>query len=360
MPSRKITMQQIADRLSVSKYTVSQALSGKSGISEATRRLVLETAKSMGYRQSSSSPAAGQAAMEKQREPGNAVIPAGPGGQTSSFVIIWIPYRARNETNFWQRVLSGIVVECDARRWEHVVLSPYDEQGKPVVLPPYLDITHCLGGLAIGSFPLTTVAALMHTNLPVVLIDHDEGFADLDTVVNNNMEAAHSIIARMADSGCSNLLFVGADSYSVSFRERWWGCKMAAEELLSRSKRLVLRKWSIPYADKEWGESVSRKLDKLPREEWPDGLIGANDDIALELLNILDKHNIAVPDRCKVAGFDNIRSAAVSKPPLTTVDLGKEELGARAVEALERRISLPDRPRERIALSPRLVIRATC
>jgi LacI family transcriptional regulator len=362
MAFRKITLQQIADRLGVSKYTVSQAISGKPGVSESTRRLVLETAKSMGYRQAPAIPVNGgrlQSGSAADFTDGESQS-AASASQSGSFIVIWIPYRDRNEMNFWQRVLSGIVAACDERKWEHVVLSPYDEQSKAVVLPPYLDATRCAGGLAIGSFPLTTIAAMVRTNLPVVLIDHNEGFADLDVVVNNNIEAAYSVIARMTDSGCKNLLFVGADSFSVSFRERWWGCKMAAEERLGQGKAVTLRKWSIPYTDQSWGAAVSRKLERLHADEWPDGIIGANDDIALELLAILERLGIAVPDKCKVAGFDNIRSAAGSKPPLTTVDLGKEELGSRAVEALERRIELPDRPRERIALSPRLIIRSSC
>ncbi|GIQ62287.1 hypothetical protein PACILC2_08550 [Paenibacillus cisolokensis] len=45
----KVTMQDIADRLKLSKNSVSQALTGKPGVSEATRRLVIETAEQMGY-----------------------------------------------------------------------------------------------------------------------------------------------------------------------------------------------------------------------------------------------------------------------------------------------------------------------
>lgn len=46
---RKITMQDIADKLGISKNSVSQALSGKSGVSEETRQLIEQTAKELGY-----------------------------------------------------------------------------------------------------------------------------------------------------------------------------------------------------------------------------------------------------------------------------------------------------------------------
>ena len=46
---KKITMNDIANQLGISKNAVSQALSGKDGVSEDTRKKVMETAESLGY-----------------------------------------------------------------------------------------------------------------------------------------------------------------------------------------------------------------------------------------------------------------------------------------------------------------------
>src|SRR5690606_327565 len=47
---KKIVMQDIADKLNISKNSVSQALSGKAGVSEETRRNIIQTTEEMGYR----------------------------------------------------------------------------------------------------------------------------------------------------------------------------------------------------------------------------------------------------------------------------------------------------------------------
>ena len=47
---KKVVMQDIADRLNISRNSVSQALSGKDGVSEETRRKIIKTAEEMGYR----------------------------------------------------------------------------------------------------------------------------------------------------------------------------------------------------------------------------------------------------------------------------------------------------------------------
>lgn len=60
----KVTMQDIADRLNISKNSVSQALSGKDGVSEETRQLIIDTANEMGYTYSR-----GAKAQKKKLEP---------------------------------------------------------------------------------------------------------------------------------------------------------------------------------------------------------------------------------------------------------------------------------------------------
>ena len=46
---KKVTMQDIADRLGITKVSVSKALNGQPGISAQTRARILEAAVQMGY-----------------------------------------------------------------------------------------------------------------------------------------------------------------------------------------------------------------------------------------------------------------------------------------------------------------------
>ena len=50
MASTRVTIQDVADKLGLSKFSVSRALSGKPGVGEATRSRVLRAAHAMGYR----------------------------------------------------------------------------------------------------------------------------------------------------------------------------------------------------------------------------------------------------------------------------------------------------------------------
>ncbi|HEY9348743.1 MAG TPA: LacI family DNA-binding transcriptional regulator, partial [Inquilinus sp.] len=52
----RVTLQQIADRVGVSKFAVSRSLSGKDGVSEATRLRVEEAAEALGYSSAQAGP----------------------------------------------------------------------------------------------------------------------------------------------------------------------------------------------------------------------------------------------------------------------------------------------------------------
>ena len=50
MAGSRITIQDVADKLGLSKFSVSRALSGKPGVGESTRSRVLRAAHALGYR----------------------------------------------------------------------------------------------------------------------------------------------------------------------------------------------------------------------------------------------------------------------------------------------------------------------
>ena len=107
--SRKVSIQTLADQLGLSKYAVSRALSGKTGVSESTRARVLELARALGYRQNTPG-STGVAVAADQSEP--------------PFALICMNQLNRGEPHYWQRVLSGMISGCNERGWHHAIVSP--------------------------------------------------------------------------------------------------------------------------------------------------------------------------------------------------------------------------------------------
>lgn len=97
------------------------------------------------------------------------------------------------------------------------------------------------------------------------------------------------------------------------------------------------------------------------RRNWPDvtGFFCGNDQIALSMMEVLNREGYDVPGDYSVAGFDNIDAAASSRPGLTTVAQDFYQLGLVTVECLlsaRPPVSAPRSPRH-IHLEPTLIIR---
>lgn len=78
----------------------------------------------------------------------------------------------------------------------------------------------------------------------------------------------------------------------------------------------------------------------LDRGVKPDAVVAFTDTLALGALSTLADRGLRVPDDVQLIGFDNIEETSYSRPPLTTIDLGREAVAAAAVALLEERIRL--------------------
>ena len=96
----------------------------------------------------------------------------------------------------------------------------------------------------------------------------------------------------------------------------------------------------VPMSRGEF-DGASETIDRLLQlDQPPTVLCCGNDQMAMMVYGILRSMGRKVPDEIGVAGFDNYRAIAETLyPPLTTVDLPYNALGARAGERLMQLIS---------------------
>ncbi|MGQ9778876.1 MAG: LacI family DNA-binding transcriptional regulator [Bacillota bacterium] len=159
----RVTMQRIAEELGLSRFTVARALGGGAGVSEETRKKVVETAQRLGY-------------VGRSR------------GTTYSF-------RARNvlflveqlrfigDRYFWPRVLAGVEAASRRRRLNLMVATIDPEQEERGFLPPALRERTVDGVLAVGEFEPVFLHLLRAQSLPVVMVDVDGCEHSFDAVM---------------------------------------------------------------------------------------------------------------------------------------------------------------------------------
>jgi len=93
-----------------------------------------------------------------------------------------------------------------------------------------------------------------------------------------------------------------------------------------------------------------------------DAIVCYNDQIAVEVIHVLDSYGVQVPEDISITGYDNSIIAESGSIKLTTVSHPKEKLGEMAAELLLEKINhVPDKdskvPR---VVAPELVIRDSC
>ena len=94
---------------------------------------------------------------------------------------------------------------------------------------------------------------------------------------------------------------------------------------------------NIQVLEKTWrttdgADTAAQWLEeKLPL---PDAFICANDEMALGMLETLQENNIKVPDDVIVTGYDNLDSAALSCPRLSSIFCDYRQLNYRAMETV--------------------------
>ena len=100
---------------------------------------------------------------------------------------------------------------------------------------------------------------------------------------------------------------------------------------------------SIRYYEGDWqsdsGKRAAREL-LASGESLPDAIVSANDEMALGAMGVLNDAGIRIPEDVLVTGFDDINSAALSDPRLTTVGRDFPQMIHRALDLLLEKLQI--------------------
>lgn len=339
-------MQQIADQVGVSKFAVSQALSGKPGVAEETRMRIVQAANELGYSWKTK-------AAKKEKNGG--AEPRGKASVAKSTVIILMPnvrFQSR-ESLFWGKIIDGVVAALAEREvGVLMVTESFSERTLKSINPEGV-----LGLIGIGYIATQLLLEIRYSGIPFVLVDHEDAMIPSDTVFMNNYDNMKQLTSLVLQSGRRDLRFAGSPSYSRSFHDRWLGFRMAMEEAGERAP--LLGEDPLLEMEDEAYRIVDREIPQLvAQRKLPSAFVCANDFFAYLVLKSLVANGVKVPEEVAVTGFDHTdEELAEDLPKLSTVHVPNAILGRRAVEMLFARLDDRNRPYEKTLLHGELLIR---
>jgi LacI family transcriptional regulator len=323
--TKKVTLDDIAAATNLSKYSVSRAIAGKSGISQETRKKVLEACEQLGY-------------VKKKTETNE-----------KKHIMFIIPKYDAQDTNFWMRVMLGIE---DALTQQGYSLLLKIAGGLEINLTAQ-EMENTMGVIFAGYKSLPYVERVAVYNKPMLILTYPPyNLFPYDTMYFSDREGAFCLCERLINMGHKKIGYYGSLE-RPSMKKRYVGVCEAAKQY----NAVISNVW-----DKENYFESSDLTDEL-RElkvngNLPTLIICSTDAYAQSLMFQLNNMGLEVPKDISVTGF-NSDLADPLPIPLTSVGFNKREYGHLVVHYLLDRIENPDMAVRRIAIVPKLLMGAT-
>jgi DNA-binding LacI/PurR family transcriptional regulator len=322
------TIHDVARVAGVSIKTVSNVLNGYANIRPATKQRVLEAIESLDWTP-------------------NLTARGLRSGRTGLINLI-IPYLR----NAYFAELSDVLMEAaDAQGLSVIVAQTGGERRRELDLlrgPRAQMVDGILFsplGLGEQDSPL-----LAMVNTPMVLLGERILEGPKDLVTMHNVEGVRAATRHLLDQGRRRILAFGSDASleNGSANLRLIGYRRALEDAgVPFDPALVV---DVVGWFRSTGAAVMR--DFLAQDVPFDGVVAFNDLIALGAMRTMQEAGLRVPQDVAVVGFDDIDEARYSRPSLSTINPGREEIADMAIRFLKERIEATDQaipPREHLS-----------
>jgi LacI family transcriptional regulator len=337
---KKITIQDVAKELSLSRNTVAKALNNSVTVAYETRYVVIKKAYEIGYSKLS------QVVLNdfniKDRLE-----------KTKTIVV----FARRELSTFWNRIIMGISDELNKNncKLQFNFISEEDEANH--VLP--LDMQSEMSGIIILSvFSKAFLELIIKKDVPVVFLDGPSNIHEIsdlgDIILFEGYNSTRVLTEQLIAQGMKQIGFIGDTSYCKTIKDRYEGYLAAmADHGLQAEDKFVINK----HVDHKYyrQEEISKVLESL--SQMPEAFVCANDDIAKDTMLWLKKKGIKIPEEVAVTGFDDKEEVELLSPALTTVHIGNQRMGRRLVQILIWRIENMELPKEIVIINTEPVIR---
>lgn len=309
-----VSIRTIAEECGVSIATVSKALNNHNDVGEATKKLVIDTAKRLGY-----TPNAQARALKTNKTYNIGVLlnDKANSGLTHAF---------------FSAVIDGFRVGCANQGYDITLINLLSSQVGTSRMNSY---EHCkyrnVDGvlLACVDFYSKDTRELLDSEIPVVSIDfrRDKCYS----VSSDNAGGMKSLIEYIHNCGHERIAYIyGESSQVTTTRLNSYLDSMKALGLQVQPDYLKQGK----YTDPELTEQFMNEMLELYTP--PTCIILPDDIAAIGAMNAVRKAGRAIPEDVSIAGYDGIGMVQLLEPKLTTYCQDTYEMGRIAANKLVR------------------------
>ena len=323
MPT-KVTIQDIADSLGLSRTTVSKVLNRSPAVTEATRTLVLNKAREMNYR----------------TLPQQAPSPEAAPPELSCFALVM--HAIPGGIHMGTTVISSLDQKLRQAGYSLITCAITAEEYQELTLPPILRSSSIKAIVCMELFHPEYSRLLASLGKPIAFIDACVDFMDLDLSANlllmdSRNSCRQMLTTLIRNHNLTSMGFVGDANHCISFQERYEAFLLSASECGADTSCSILDPDRY-YSDMEWIQNRLEQMDQLPRL-----FFCANDFLAIRVMHILESMGKRVPEDVMVCGFDGQASIDPAMSRLTTIAIPADQIGSHAATILLHKLTFaPD------------------
>ncbi|HHX57839.1 MAG TPA: LacI family transcriptional regulator [Clostridiales bacterium] len=311
-----VSLKDISLKCGVSIATVSKALNDQSDISAATKVLIRDAAREMGYFPNSSA-----IALKTNRSYNIGVLFAdeAQSGLTQE-------YFAHVLDSFKDEVEKyGYDITFISRHIKPVSMSYYEHS-------KYRGVDGVL--IACTDFYDLDVYELISGDIPVITIDHV--FNNRTAIVSDNVKGIDDLLTYLYDMGHRKIAYIHGQKSAVT-QNRVGSFYKTMEKLgLSIPPNYVVE--GI-YHNPE--DTAERTKQLLKLQDRPTCIIFPDDFAAIGGINVIKEHGLRIPEDISIVGYDGILLSQILDPKLTTLKQDTRSMGKYAAEKLIEAINNP-------------------
>ncbi len=317
--AKAVKLSDIAARTGVSIVTVSKALSGQKGVSEAMRAKIQQVADEMGYKQPST----------YRREKEEAARARG----YNLGVLIADHYLGKYES-FYSHMYQQFSAEAGSMGC-YCMLELVNREGERSAVTPVMITERRVDGIVvIGKLADKYMDMIAASGIPIVGMDFYTPDDGLDAIISDSYFGGYRMTKYLIDRGHRDIAYVGTIGATTSITDRYMGYLKAMQEhgLEVRADRVIEDRSKIDMVLDE------ENYLKLP-DEMPTAFVCNSDQTAGAIINKLEAEGYRVPENFSVVGYDNFLPPGICDVRITSYEVDMKEMSGRAMEMICHKIA---------------------
>jgi len=286
-----MTIKDVAKKAGVSISTASYALNNRPNVNPKTREKILEVAESLGYY-----PNAHARNLKTRKSRNIGVFIYGFGGPIFS------------------DLLEGINLELQKKDYNIIVSSG---KASSIILRE-----RGVDAAIIFDNNISDQEIMQYSrNHPIVVLDrYLEGKNVFHSMIENQHLVYNFMSEIIEEKKFKKISYLSGPIDSFNNQERYKGFLQALEDK-------GLKEYQHIEGDFTISSGYKAGLELISKNDFPDFIYCANDELAVGLIKAFNEKGIEIPNKISLAGFDGIALNEYITPKLTTIEINHFEWG---------------------------------